>query len=86
MVKRYLKGHYLQRTKTNLVLQDMRCGSIVNSVNGHEIVTLDSEGICWVRNSHIEHMLPKMLLVVLHKKKKVVGFLQCYTEKIVRGF
>ena len=28
----------------------MQCGSIVNSARGQEIVTLDSEGICWVSN------------------------------------
>ena len=28
----------------------MRCGTIVNSALGLEIVTLDREGICWVKN------------------------------------
>ncbi len=27
----------------------MRCGSITNSANEQEIVTLDREGICWVK-------------------------------------
>ena len=30
----------------------MACGSIVNSARGHEIVTIDAQGISWVKKIH----------------------------------